>query len=249
MKEVNKKVAVYQATHNQVCKVSYDYVVPIQVGAEQKKEKIAEFMDNTGENISEKNPEYCELTALYWAWKNQKSEVLGLCHYRRIFLLENQKEILNILEEKDCIMPHPYSFRISLEKEYKKFHIKEDYERMMEILKREYPDYYKTAINVFRQNQLYPYNMFIMKWEVADVYCNWLFPLLKKLEEKEIERTNYQKRYIGFLAERILNVYIKHNKLNVKECDIQYNEKGYDRKVKRHSYWNQKIFQILNRKK
>lgn len=244
MKERNKKVIVYQATHSQVCIPSYDYVIPIQVGAEQRKERVADFIDSIGENISYKNPEYCELTALYWAWKNQKSEVLGLCHYRRIFLLKSPEEILHILEQSDCIVPHPYFFRISLEREYKKFHIKEDYERMMRILEKEYSDYYETAIEVFRQNKLYPYNMFLMKWELADAYCAWLFPLLQKLETKEIERTNYQNRYIGFLAERLFNVYIRHNKLRVKECDIQYEKKGYEKKVKLYSVLNQMFFEI-----
>lgn len=45
--------------------------------------------DNTGDNISLRNPNYCELTGLYWAWKNLKCDYIGLCHYRRYFTNSN----------------------------------------------------------------------------------------------------------------------------------------------------------------
>lgn len=42
--------------------------LPIQVGAALHP-ALGYVPDNTGYNISDKNPNYCELTALYWAWK------------------------------------------------------------------------------------------------------------------------------------------------------------------------------------
>ena len=41
--------------------------------------------DNTGDNISLRNKYYSELTGIYWIYKNQSSEIVGTCHYRRFF--------------------------------------------------------------------------------------------------------------------------------------------------------------------
>lgn len=63
----------------------YDWEIPIQAGAVLTQVRMSGVCDASGENISEKNQEYCELTALYWIWKNDTSEYAGLCHYRRHF--------------------------------------------------------------------------------------------------------------------------------------------------------------------
>ena len=57
--------------------------LPIQVGAALATRTLPITQDNTGDNISDKNPTYCELTAQYWAWKNLQADYYGLCHYRR----------------------------------------------------------------------------------------------------------------------------------------------------------------------
>ena len=61
-------------------------LVPIHVGRADScfRVEMADIIgDDTGENISEKNPQYCEMTAHYWIWKNVKdTEFVGVCHYR-----------------------------------------------------------------------------------------------------------------------------------------------------------------------
>ena len=66
---------------------------PIIVGANICKFRYANYIsDDIGDNISDKNYKYCELTALYWAWKNlSNDDYVGLAHYRRYFLF-NYKE-------------------------------------------------------------------------------------------------------------------------------------------------------------
>lgn len=47
--------------------------------------------DDTGDNISIKQPFYSELTVQYWAWKNQQADYYGLCHYRRFLSFSKKK--------------------------------------------------------------------------------------------------------------------------------------------------------------
>lgn len=58
---------------------------PIQVGGNQSSGDLGVDRDDRGDNIAAKNATYCELTAMYWAWKNIDADFYGLMHYRRMF--------------------------------------------------------------------------------------------------------------------------------------------------------------------
>lgn len=58
---------------------------PIMAGCKSIENNIQIQGDNTGDNISTKNKNYSELTGLYWVWKNETSDIIGSCHYRRYF--------------------------------------------------------------------------------------------------------------------------------------------------------------------
>ena len=69
--------------------------LPIQVGKAISNTDLGVQGDNTGDNISEKNQSYCELTGIYWAWKNLKNvDYIGLCHYRRYFDFHKQGNMI-----------------------------------------------------------------------------------------------------------------------------------------------------------
>lgn len=59
--------------------------LPIMAGNAAIKSSAQWIGDDTGDNISEKNRYYSELTGIYWAWKNTNYPVYGYCHYRRYF--------------------------------------------------------------------------------------------------------------------------------------------------------------------
>ena len=178
--------------------------------------------DSTGDNISYKNKNYCELTALYWIWKNSKSRIVGLCHYRRFFLAPfyyrpfNENEILKVLNNYDIIVPNKYPvITDNIYNDYKEKHISSDLDICREIIKKKYPDYLSSFDEFMMCDYYSPYNMFICKKELIDNYCVWLFDILFELEKRIdlSERDNYQKRVFGFLAERLFNVWIRKNNL------------------------------------
>jgi hypothetical protein len=213
---------IYMATHNQKCSYIDDYIVPIQVGKALSEEKIETVGDDTGDNISLKNGVFCELTALYWMWKNTNHKYIGLYHYRRRFNL-NKDEITSIIND-NIILPKKKKFRMSLEQQYIKEHGENDWNVMIEALKECYPEYYKFSEKVFKNNVLYMFNMFVMNKEVFNKYCEWIFPMLFKIEErlKSAKKNNYQKRYAGFMAERLFTLYVQYNKFDIFEANVLF---------------------------
>ena len=188
----------------------YSWEIPIQVGAALTGKRICEVRDNTGDHISEKNREYCELTALYWIWKNTSSQYAGLCHYRRHF--ELNEDLLDQLckSEVDVAVTVPILNFPSVKEVYRQDHVKQDWEIMMEAIRILQPKYQKAAEEVEKGIYYYGYNMFFARKEIVDDYCSWLFPILAYCEGHcEKKEDPYQNRYIGFLAERLLTIYLK----------------------------------------
>ena len=180
------------------------------------------LIDNTGDNISYKNKNYCELTGLYWIWKNNIfSKNIGICHYRRFFDISNIR-ISEILKNDDFIIPTPIFLGINIKQQYINCHIDSDWQLMLSVLKEKYSDYYESSKIIFNNNRLYGYNMFITSQEQLNKYCEWLFDILFEIEKRNTRILNdtYQNRYFGFLSERLFTLYLLHNKLKIHEINI-----------------------------
>lgn len=185
----------------------------IQVGAALTEDRICDLTDDTGENISERNRQFCELTALYWIWKNAKQNIVGLEHYRRHFLLQSDWYQKMKENDIDVILPAPLYVAPSIAQNYKDRHTVSDWDFMMDYLKRIYPEDYRKAVDFFDTNLYSPCNMFIMKKEILDELCKWLFPILFVCAEHSREREDlYQNRYPGFLAERLMTFFFEKNR-------------------------------------
>ncbi len=190
----------------------FSWEIPIQVGANLTEKRICQVCDNTGEHISEKNLTYCELTALYWIWKNDRSKYAGLCHYRRHFELD--RSLLAKLAESDIdvVLTIPIFNFPSVRERYRGDHMIEDWDVMLEAVRLLDPEYMETIKELQDGNYYYAYNMLIARREILDAYCSWLFPILSYCEKHCKEKQDaYQNRYIGFLAERLMSAYFLHH--------------------------------------
>lgn len=173
--------------------------------------------DDKGENISLKNRQYCELTVMYWMWKNTDSEYIGLSHYRRRFGFEDGDIALIKDKDIDCVLTIPMINVPDVKYMYGKNHDSSDWEIMVDIVNEMYPDYSRSLRVVGESNYYIPYNMFVMKRKVLNDYCTWIFPILEKCEETIGQKDDaYQNRYIGFLAERLMTAYIYHHREDLK---------------------------------
>ena len=240
-----------------------DIFLPIHAGKALSNIDLSIQGDNEAlgkicDNISKKNKSYCELTALYWAWKNIETlypqlEYIGLNHYRRYFDFSNKAK--KLLEHKDVLHIEDYSlaglYNLSLENtvitakkptlplpvfiDYERNHIKEDYEILKAAVRDNFPEYYYSFCYIFElHNEYAPYNMFIMPIALFKEYCTWLFALLAIVERKIdlSTRNDYQGRVFGFMGERLLNVFLYKKGVTIKRCSVlQYMESKEIQKI------------------
>ena len=99
-----KNIKILISCHKQSIVPESEIMLPIEVGSTLRSNHIeGAIQDNTGENISEKNKMYCELTAQYWAWKNMKADYYGFFHYRRYLSFSDKiyktDQWQNVIEE------------------------------------------------------------------------------------------------------------------------------------------------------
>ena len=212
--------------------------VPVQAGASLREPIDGCIPDHQGENISFLNPYYCELTALYYAWKNMDYDYLGLVHYRRYFTLHrfkkgfewilNEEELADLIKEHDIILPIPRNYVIETNyTQYIHAHHRQDLDATRSIIETCYPSYLDAFDKVMAQSIGHRCNMFIMSKEKADDYMNWLFPLLFRLEQALSfdDYSEADKRVFGLVAERLLDVWITKNQYTYKDIPVMFLEK------------------------
>lgn len=215
-------VKMYMAKHHKdrVLKGKYDlpsWIVPIQVGASQTDLRIAEFTDNTGDNISDKNSKYSELTAMYWVWKNRDEDYLGICHYRRILVL-NDDDLRRIRKNGiNVVLPLPFVCYPDASGQYGRYISEEDLKKMFQALSEISPEYYEAAEIILKKQFLYNYNMFLADRTTFKEFCGWMFPILERaMELCETKGTDRTDRYIGYFGEVLTALYFLYNKDNLK---------------------------------
>lgn len=233
-----KDIKIIVATHKKYWMPSDPMYLPLHVGREGKKD-LGYTGDDTGDNISLKNKNYCELTGLYWAWKNLDADYVGVAHYRRHFVdkrgggskqdkVLTQVQLEQLLKETDIVLPKPRNYYIETNySQYVHAHHAEDLDVTREILEEKYPSYVKAFDESMKRTYGHRFNMFVMKKEYFRQYCEWLFDILFELE-KRLDISDYSEndaRVFGFVSERLLDVWLDANHLKYENIAVQFMER------------------------
>ncbi|MCQ9122358.1 hypothetical protein BKG95_07160 [Rodentibacter pneumotropicus] len=236
---INNDINIFIATHKKFILpegIDPRIYIPFQVGLG---DDLGYLRENNKINIAEKNPNFCELTLLYYIWKNIDSKIIGLVHYRRylykknkfkkigllyipwkrFYKILNAKDIYLLLEKYDLILPRVNNiFETSIKEQYGMTHYIEDWNIISQIICEKYPEYIDSFRKVEMGKNFYGCNMFISKKETITPYFEWLFDILFEAERRcNISNySDYQKRIFGFLSERLFTVWIFHHKDSLK---------------------------------
>lgn len=247
------KIEILVAAHKKFPMPEVEGYLPVLVGAKKNyKPDIPYQRDDEGENISAKNPNYNELTAIYWAWKNLKNvDAVGLVHYRRLFFekkpynLNNAisvEKVQKLLQEYDVLLPKKRNYYIETNySHYIHAHHKEPLDKTREIIKKTYPAYLKAFDKVMKSKKAHMFSMFIMKSRAFDSYCTFMFGILSKLEN-EIDISDYsvqEARVFGYISELLMDVWLYTTNESYKE--IPWGQIGSKHLVK-------KAISFVNRK-
>ncbi len=278
----NSNIKLFLSYHKPTTLLKNEIFTPIHVGRElaNNNPNLKWMMDNmigdnTGDNISSKNSNYCELTAQYWAWKNCECDYIGFMHYRRHlnFLIDknypenkwglsednllnqfyiekyglDEENLRKVVSQYDILTVNPWDVKNAGSKNnydhYKssdsKLHI-DDYDTALNILREKYPQFAEDIETYNNSEYGYYTNIFVMKKEIFNDYCSWLFDILFEVE-KQTDISNYdfqEARIYGYISEWLFGIYITHLKrttdLKIKElqrtviydCDVVQNDEN-----------------------
>lgn len=251
-------MTVYVITHKQFNELypSKGYQ-KLLVGAKNNRKNVpfdeqdSFLLDDTGDNISDRNDRFCELTGLYWIWKNiHNDDNVGIVHYRRYFgtypatflgkvreysagLMGRQLQIIStealdsLLNDYDVVVTNnqttvPYGDPQMVWQEYASAHYLNDLEITRDVIISQFPEYEKTFQQVIHGKRYHHYNMMYTTRSNFNRYCEWLFSILFKVEQRiNVDQyDSYQRRIFGFLSERLMDVWLLHNNLRIKELRV-----------------------------
>lgn len=224
---MEKELRIAVAVHKPYDVLRDDTYLPVHAGAAGKTD-LGYQSDAQGLSISEKNGLYCELTALYWAWKNLPCDALGLMHYRRYLgkprrmppwtektaRIATGDELRAMLETTPVILPKKRDYFIeSREEQFVHAHGRAGLSALRRVMARRCPQYLPAFERSMRATSGHCFNIFVMRRDLCDAYCAWMFELLFETE-REMELYAPQEitpRLFGFISERMMDCWIETN--------------------------------------
>jgi len=225
---MDKKVCIYAMTHKRFDESNMDLYKPLFVGAKGKKDTYGYIRDDEGDNISERNCYYSELTGMYWVYKNVTDmDIVGCCHYRRYLIDEKEnilskEQIIEYLSDYDCItskcLDLNYTYYYGFSENHKPYYLDET----RKVIKDIYPDYLSDYDRLVNDKHTYFGNIMICEKSLFDRYAKWLFSILFTLEDRIVieEENSYHRRIFGFISEFLWFLWVKHNGIKAKELKV-----------------------------
>ncbi|TDL81567.1 DUF4422 domain-containing protein [Palleronia sediminis] len=229
------KATIYTAYHMAAPVLESASIVPIHVGRARARTPLPDMIgDDTGDHISSRNDTYCELTALYWAWKNGRaSDYVGLMHYRRVLDLTGRRDSpqteqfldrFDIREwtaeaedwiartDVDLVVPRMHTMALTVEQNYARGHKAEDFALTRAVVAERHPDWLADFDAMAAGTGIRLANMFLMRRDLFEDYCAFAFDILEQVDARGGDRRAWYSmqdwRYLGFIAERLFTLYV-----------------------------------------
>ena len=245
---MSKKLTIYASTHYHPVIVQNEFIVPLQLRKNITGVDLGYLSDDTCDNISNRGLSYGgALPAFYWVWKNDnKSDYVGFCHYRRYFLLDEKHNyfqiecvtdedglkkikfrdeyIRGVLANYDVILSKKRRFTKSIWKTYAMMHDERDFVTLEKAIKQVCPEYSNIFNKYIKKGNILPqFGMIITTKEIFNNFCEWIFPIIYKLDEMKDPNKNSlsEPRRIDYIFEHLMPLYfIKHNEFKIKNLPI-----------------------------
>ena len=197
------------------------------------REKFLIDQPHEGDNIDFLNPWYCELTGMYYMWKHEKEDIVGLEHYRRNFIGKNglltEDEIKEILKYNDVIL---YRMGIKQNAMQHMTGARKGTELALGLATL-YTNYGKDMADYFYKNfigdHVYLGNMFICKKEIANKFFDFIFNgILKDFDETHHFKTS---RIDGYICEYFMEPWFRYNGYKIYDCERQVMDKTFKHRL------------------
>ncbi|MCR4746129.1 MAG: DUF4422 domain-containing protein [Lachnospiraceae bacterium] len=197
------------------------YEKEIQAGAALTEASIADIRDDKGKNISSKNRMYCEMSAVYWVWKNTDHDWIGIEHYRRHLLVKPEM----LTDDIDVIMPLPYICYPNEMAQFLRFTSENVKDALFRALKSLHPEKFEDYKKILYGKYQYTYNLVCAKKHVFDDYCRWFFEITEYMEKEYSEELPelIETRAFSYVAEVLTNLYFIYHQ---KDLRIRHVEKA-----------------------
>lgn len=227
---LKKNIKIVVATHKKYEMPKDEMYIPLHVGSDGKKDKdgnpldLGYVRDDSGDNISEKNYRFGTQTGLYWIWKNVNADYKGLVHYRRHFVgghpdkknIVNSaityKEIEPLLKKYKVFTPKKRHYYIeSLSSHYSHTHDENHFKVVRNIIEKDCPEYLHAFDLVMKRTWGYMFNMMILKADLMDDYCKWLFNILFQVADQvdTSQLSDFDSRFCGRISEILFDVWLE----------------------------------------